>query len=86
MHAAPVQEADLHVLAEPAADDRVGVDDRAAPWRWCGSTRMTRPTRPSLLITVMSGWMPELGAGVDGDGAGEGLRGPSATTRAGTRA
>ena len=30
----------------------------AARWRWCGSTRSTRPTRPSLLSTVMSGWTP----------------------------
>ena len=46
----------------------------AAPSRWCGSARSTRPTRPSLLSTVMSGSMPGVGAGVDGHGARERLR------------
>ena len=67
--AAAAQEADLHARAEPAADDRVAGRRSAARWRWSGRRATTRPTRPSLLSTVMSGCTPGAGAGVDGDGA-----------------
>ena len=83
-HAAAVQEADLHAAADPAADDGVGVDDEQHGRGGAGD-----PQHPAdQAVVVEHGEVRAqagVGAGVDGDRAGEGLRRAEPTTRAGTR-
>ena len=58
----------------------------AARSRWTGRRATTRPTRPSLLSTVMSGWTPALVPASMVTVRVNDWAGPIATTRAGTSA